>query len=478
MKFGHEFKEKLKTQGFPPDWVESAISYSQLKKCINRLTNELAGLGLDPQTLKKLLTKVEDYNAANTSNTDNDRPLEYLLSGEPVVNDQGGERKKPFHPKLIFYVSEETGELDSAHLDEETRMKLHMLAVNEGMTNVRVVDESEASQKEKAETVTDAEGIRRRPGYRTVEVHLTSDSEFFTRLAAELSGLEALQAKEEKRMHVEIQDLGKQIARMTDPDRKKNKKLLDAWRQIFQIYIESDIFFGTTEADHGSRNADKAAQRFLQFADKIAQLGLVDKLIRKEEATKALNTFMHINREILQGLQYGEINRTAMRKILKSKSINIDIRHHHIPKDILLLLILPLCFHQLITYPEFDKQTALSAQTSFPKQIEYPDFSSHLAKAVCAEVNTSILSNVPQIDDYSCPMCMELKWRPVRLRCNHVFCIRCLIVMQTNKQDHCPMCREKTVVDANSGKFQTLSPECIRRGGLSAGWSGEMGIDG
>jgi E3 ubiquitin-protein ligase BAH len=101
---------------------------------------------------------------------------------------------------------------------------------------------------------------------------------------------------------------------------------------------------------------------------------------------------------------------------------------------------------------EFDKRTALGVKRTFPRQVEYPEFSEHLAKAVCAEVNTQILSNIPQLDDYSCPMCMELKWRPVKLSCGHTFCIRCLIVMQNNKQHNCPFCREPTVANANSGK--------------------------
>jgi ribosomal protein L37AE/L43A len=54
---------------------------------------------------------------------------------------------------------------------------------------------------------------------------------------------------------------------------------------------------------------------------------------------------------------------------------------------------------------------------------------------------------------------MEIKWRPVKLRCEHVFCIRCLIVMQNNKQHNCPFCREPTVFDANSGK-QILVISC------------------
>jgi E3 ubiquitin-protein ligase BAH len=47
---------------------------------------------------------------------------------------------------------------------------------------------------------------------------------------------------------------------------------------------------------------------------------------------------------------------------------------------------------------------------------------------------------------------MDIKWRPVKLGCGHVFCIRCLIIMQGKKQEKCPLCRQSTVGAANSGK--------------------------
>ncbi|KAF2793741.1 hypothetical protein K505DRAFT_305279 [Melanomma pulvis-pyrius CBS 109.77] len=436
MKFGHVFKETLRNEGFPPEWVDSAISYSQLKKCINRLTDELAQVGLNPSTLGTLLKQVEDYNASTEQNDDQDRPFEYILAGD----DSAGlprEHRKPFHPKLLFYVDEATGEVHSAKLDEDTRSKLQMLAVATGVSQLRVYEEPDQQSIASKDSVdppsppggvNSASGIRKRPGYRTVEIPLTSDTEFFAKLTSQLSGLEALQDKEEKRMHAQIEELGKQVAHLTDPDKRLNKKLIPVWRQIFQIYIESGIFFGTTERDHKAHDADKAAQRFLEFSDKIARQGLVEKF-KKPESLQALNSFMHVNREILQGLRFGQINHMAMLKILK----------------------------------KFDKQTALGVKSTFPKQIEFPEFSEHLAKAVCAEVNTQVISHVPLLDDYSCPMCMELKWRPVKLRCGHVFCIRCLIVMQTNKQHKCPLCRELTVVDANSANLDLELADFLKK---------------
>jgi E3 ubiquitin-protein ligase BAH len=325
MKFGHVFKQCLRNEGFPPEWVDSAISYSQLKKCINRLTDELQRVGLDPATLSKLLQHVEDYNASTDKDALDHRPFEYILNGD-VSDPSSPKAPRPFHPKLLFYVNEKTGEVLNASIDEETKRNLQMLAVATGMSQIRVYDDADGSDSSRksadsaasqSPTTSPPNGHSHRPGYRTVEVPLTSDTEFFTRLTSEVAGLEELQAREEKRMHANIEDLGKQIARLTDPDRRSNKKTLTAWRQVFQMYIEEGIFFGTTEIDHKSHDSDKAMQRLAEFSNKVARAGLVEKF-KKKDNMQALNMFMHINREILQGLRFGEINHNAMIKILKS----------------------------------------------------------------------------------------------------------------------------------------------------------------
>jgi hypothetical protein len=55
MKFAHNFKETLQREGFPTYWVESAIPYSQLKKCIKKVEGELRSVGLDSETLAHLV---------------------------------------------------------------------------------------------------------------------------------------------------------------------------------------------------------------------------------------------------------------------------------------------------------------------------------------------------------------------------------------------------------------------------------------
>ena len=321
MKFGHVFRERLKSEGFPPEWVEAAISYGQLKKCIHRLTDELAQVGLDSEILGKLLKHVEDYNASAEAGNDDEKPFEYILSGDEPSSSTGKNetdakgRRKPFHPKLLFYINEATGKLQDAKLDQETREKLQALAVATGMSDLRVSEDTRTEDGEmKSKTPDDskdvsanegtAQGANRRLEHRVVEIPLTSDIEFFTKLTDELSGLEALQKREETKLNKQIEDLGKQIAIFTDPNVHKNKKVLAIWRSIFQIYVESDVFFGTTEVDHKAHTAEEAKEKFQNFSVLIVKQGLASKF-KKQEGLQALNAFMQINREIIHSLQLG-----------------------------------------------------------------------------------------------------------------------------------------------------------------------------
>lgn len=58
--------------GFPSHWVDQAIPYSQLKKCLKKVQRELQDLGLDPDTLRALLDP----------NTTSPVALQYKLKGE------------------------------------------------------------------------------------------------------------------------------------------------------------------------------------------------------------------------------------------------------------------------------------------------------------------------------------------------------------------------------------------------------------
>src|ERR1700712_1549200 len=103
---------------------------------------------------------------------------------------------------------------------------------------------------------------------------------------------------------------------------------------------------------------------------------------------------------------------------------------------------------------EFDKRTHLGVGRTFPKIIASdPIMSETMAKAVCAQMSTNLSQIVPQVDDYSCPICSEVQWRPVRMKCQHVFCSNCAVKMQKQRRKFCPLCREDVVLQADEGKW-------------------------
>ena len=67
MKFAHGYTESLGKEHYPSQWVESAISYRRLKKCIKKVQEELLSLGLDPDTLNLLWHARSDVGEADNS---------------------------------------------------------------------------------------------------------------------------------------------------------------------------------------------------------------------------------------------------------------------------------------------------------------------------------------------------------------------------------------------------------------------------
>ena len=75
-----------------------------------------------------------------------------------------------------------------------------------------------------------------------------------------------------------------------------------------------------------------------------------------------------------------------------------------------------------------------------------------IAQDVCAQMSRELVSVVPQLNDYLCPVCFSVAYLPVRLDCQHVFCIRCIVKIQRRKEKHCPLCRADVVLNASAGR--------------------------
>ncbi len=96
-----------------------------------------------------------------------------------------------------------------------------------------------------------------------------------------------------------------------------------------------------------------------------------------------------------------------------------------------------------------------SASSGFPKHLQNePFYNDNISKSLTYTIGNQLISIIPQPDDYACPICMSVAWKPIRLNCNHVFCVRCLIKAQRKKMIHCPICRQtNSVVEADASNL-------------------------
>ncbi|KAM0667841.1 hypothetical protein ACQRIU_003706 [Beauveria bassiana] len=400
MKFAHDFKQNLASQNFPPHWIERAIPYSQLKKCLKKIQRELQDLGLDQETLRALLSAEETAPVA----------LQYKLreSGSRFVR-----------PKLTVNVHLRDGVAVDASLTPTSRGFLEKLACEildgherESLGHIQASRQDDTVPKENPSTGFIDGDVG---NYETIEVPLVFDAEFFDMLQNDVNELDALQAEEQKQLTNEITELSKEVSAVSRPSRF-SKSDLARWREIFELYLDSNVFFATQECDHGARNSQRALKQLQWFQNEVEKRNLA-RNFKISQSRQAFARFLRLNASLLKNLQFQELNKLAVSKILK----------------------------------KFDKRTSLGVSKSFPTMILSDGlFAGGIAKDVCASMSQELVAVVPQINDYLCPVCFSVAYRPVRLDCQHVFCIRCIIKIQRRKETHCPLCRADVVMSASA----------------------------
>ncbi|KAL2072299.1 hypothetical protein VTL71DRAFT_11642 [Oculimacula yallundae] len=400
MKFGREFKQVLEKEGFPPEWVDTAIPYRTLKKLLKKIQAELEGLGFDSTTLAQLHQSSPDEEGPN---------------GDGVAFQYKFEGSDKFVPKLSFFINVDDGTPEDAALSPETRRYFEAQALkqhgNSAVGSFGSDGQSDIPKLEGSALTEKSKNLRR------IDVHLRFDAEFFGLLQGDVNSLETLQAQEQKMLTTEILALSKSLAVVARPNPSAvHKSDLNRWRQLFDLYLQAGVFFSTHELDHGSRSSAKAAQQLQWFQSEVIKRDIVSRFKMKDSHV-ALTRFVKINIDILQNLKFQELQRTAISKILK----------------------------------KFDKRTKLGAARSFPKLISSDSvMGSSMAKSVCAQISQELVQIVPQVEDHACPICCDICWRPVRLKCKHLVCIRCTILLQRERKRFCPMCRDDVVMQADT----------------------------
>ncbi|KAF7979191.1 hypothetical protein HWV62_43114 [Athelia sp. TMB] len=169
------------------------------------------------------------------------------------------------------------------------------------------------------------------------------------------------------------------------------KSDLYSWRELFQLYVDSEVFESVSEERRGERSVEDSEARLQAFKDRVAERGLARKL-KMKPSHAALKMFMDLNLFILNIKKFQHANAEATRKILKKHA----------------------------------KRTALPFPTEEgPKGLALlPRASFSLPRILVQAVGETLLPIIPHVDDYSCLICTSIAFKPIRLFCGHLFCVR------------------------------------------------------
>ncbi|PHH81878.1 hypothetical protein CDD83_3457 [Cordyceps sp. RAO-2017] len=388
MKFAHGFKETLANQGFPHHWVKQAIPYSELKKCLKRVQRELQDLGLDPDTLRALLnhnvySPVALRYKLKATNSSLVRPkltVHIHMQDGVAVDARPAPTSRHFSERIA-------AELPFCH--SSTHLELNNTYSRFVHTNKMMEPMALSSAQPSAEYPTTSTSSLAF-GFETIEVPLVFDSEFFGLLQSDVYNLDVLQADEERKMTAEVVELGREVSVVSRPSRFC-KNDLARWRYIFELYLDAEVFFATGEVEHGTRPSQKALEQLQWFQEEVNKRRLA-RDFKRCESKIAFSRFLNLNASLLQNLQFQELNKLAIVKILK----------------------------------KFDKHTSLGVSRTFPLALQTEGLLSRdIAKDVCAQMSRELVSIVPQLNDYLCPI-------------------------QRRNVKHCPLCRADVVLHASA----------------------------
>ncbi|KAF5381778.1 hypothetical protein D9615_005505 [Tricholomella constricta] len=485
----------------PPELRENAIQYRQLKKLINQIVRELSSLGLSPAVLQELLERSKEESdelsdGKGKKRADDADPNEESPSPSTpaytrrhnlpkviyeVVDDSGriephlrlwvdaptdssgsGSSPRPLDEEVdgsepITEVARE-GEADSAANPPQGQMSLlwrlqrqawlanaeergsadvsaaHIAEVDAYEDNLPIHPNPEAAPSldhERPHAITGTE----------VVIPLAADMLFFTTLSTAINDLSAHLVTVQSDFVDTLNTLSRTISNSARPTSStspafrphsgltskpwrvanvsKTKSDLYSWREIFQLYIEAEVFESVHELDRGERSLEESENRLKLFAERVTARGLGDDRKLKNKASReALESFLELNVFILNLKKFQFANSEATRKILKK----------HTKRTSLPFLNDEICTHAVLP--------RANAATKLPR-------------VLVQAIGETLLPIIPHLDDYACLICTSIAFKPIRLNCSHLFCVRCLVKMQKRGKGDCPMCRAPCVLTAD-----------------------------
>jgi len=190
-----------------------------------------------------------------------------------------------------------------------------------------------------------------------------------------------------------------------------NMKDTYRWRELLALYCDSSIW----KYKGKDRTPDEVIEQLKIFEIKVNN---IHRKFKTKKSQKLLKEFIQLNYDIVAIKRFYDLNQTAVYKILK----------------------------------KHDKRTHLLASEGFPQFArDETFFKDNIVRSLVFQISSRLLKVIPNPADYYCPICQEISYKPIRLDCDHLFCLRCLLKAKRMNIRDCPLCREKDVIyNANS----------------------------
>ncbi|RHZ45492.1 hypothetical protein Glove_673g34 [Diversispora epigaea] len=394
MKFGKALNHDI--YKIPSEWRPFLIQYKHLKRCIHKIEHELNEIGMSREVVK---TKFQDGFKLEYSFKDDNNHARAC-----IIVDFGDHKRTP--PKVQLSTIIHLTENSHSKCENDFISLCSYSSVDSQCNDIKVVDFDDFMDN--LPSHDDESVIRMKEVLKNLKKTFCVEREFFDILLEEISQLNHLQQMNQEQFINELKKLRILLIDSTSPF----KKDMYVWREIFKKYILAEIFVGNTEVDRKERGWEMAQKKLNKFIEELNISQLVKKL--KEPSSKIiLEEFLKLNHKLVTMKHFQQMNKTTMSKILK----------------------------------KHDKKSCLNARSNFQNLMENDTYlNEKIFRILCNDLTENLTSIIPQAEDYSCPVCMAIHWKPIRLCCGHVFCIQCLINAGHKGIKNCPVCRAENAI--------------------------------
>lgn len=417
MKFGKTYEKTLEEQDIPQQWIQNAIQYKSLKKKINNVVVEMCEKGLTHEYINS--NRVELYYTFDEDrdhmqlkpSLHSDYSRDYSRDSIDDGHDYVNQLLVTFH---IFDSTQQLGENKDITENIKTTRENVPPKIAEDIHSVSMLEEDETeAQTEELHISGRAGGLEQDEGSRVRWV-LANDEVFFTSLYTQYQMFGRFNDAQQNLISKKISDFATVIKHLTMDEKSLNEKYL--WREVFNQYIDYKLDL-STKFSINNLNA---------YFNHINEIKLLQKFRHTKKNAAIFENFYMLNLELIKYLSFESLNRVALRKIIK----------------------------------KFDKHTLLKSSDNFNKLVKADQSSQKLFTCSIEQIiGSKIVKIIPQLDDYSCPICFNLAYKPVRFTCGHFFCLRCTVKLQRKLEEKCPICRKKVVLLAGE---ESIDHQMIR----------------